>query len=247
MIRKFQKIIAKIHTDLQSKKLLLELPKEKQKLIKKIRREKLTYLSVTKLISIGQICNNIKNKKINGAFIEAGCALGGSTILISKNKPLNSAFYVYDVFGMIPPPTEEDTIDVHQRYETIVSGKSKGVSGDTYYGYQENLYDKVLSNLKKFHIDIKTDSVILIKGLIQDTMQINEPIAFAHIDVDWYSPVKTCLERIAPNLVNGGSIVLDDYNDWGGCKKAVDEFMKLNAEYFDFNNTKESVILTKIK
>ena len=56
-------------------------------------------------------------------------------------------------------------------------------------------------------------------------MTIDAPVAFAHIDVDWYEPVKVSLERIFPYLSAGGCIVLDDYHDWGGCKKATDEFL----------------------
>jgi asparagine synthase (glutamine-hydrolysing) len=34
----------------------------------------------------------------------------------------------------------------------------------------------------------------------------------------------TCLTRIAPLLVPGGRIVLDDYYKWSGCRTAVDEY-----------------------
>ena len=34
----------------------------------------------------------------------------------------------------------------------------------------------------------------------------------------------TCLERIAPLVVPGGRIVLDDYDHWSGCRRAVDEY-----------------------
>jgi asparagine synthase (glutamine-hydrolysing) len=52
-----------------------------------------------------------------------------------------------------------------------------------------------------------------------------DTIAFAHIDCDWYEPVRLCLERIYPILSIQGYLVLDDYYDYGGCKKAVDEFL----------------------
>jgi hypothetical protein len=60
---------------------------------------------------------------------------------------------IYDVFGMIPPPTDQDTEDVHERYKTISEGKSTGIGGDKYYGYEENLYEIVLSNFRDFGID----------------------------------------------------------------------------------------------
>ena len=74
----------------------------------------------------------------------------------------------------------------------------------------------------------------LIKGLVQDTMRIDQPVAFAHVDVDWYEPVLTCLQRVFPKLVEGGSIILDDYHDWGGCRKATDEYI---ASWFRYEPT----------
>ena len=43
-----------------------------------------------------------------GIFVEAGCALGGSTIVIAHAKEQERPLRVYDVFDMIPPPTAED-------------------------------------------------------------------------------------------------------------------------------------------
>jgi asparagine synthase (glutamine-hydrolysing) len=191
-----------------------------REMINRIRDKKLTYLSVRKLASIVQSCRGIEATHLPGVFLEAGCALGGSSILIASLKNDERPLYVYDVFGMIPSPTEEDTQDVHERYQIIVEGKSKGIGGDKYYGYEENLFKIVQSNLTSFNIDCDKQSVTLVKGLVQDTMNINQPVAFAHVDVDWYEPVMTCLERIFLNLVTGGSIILDDYHDWGGVPKS---------------------------
>ncbi len=201
------------------------LTKKEVYLIKRIKRKHLTYLTDKRLAHIANSCKQIENQGIEGMFIEAGCALGGSAILISSVKDIKRPFSVYDVFGMIPPPTEEDPQEVHNRYQTISAGKSGGIGGDKYYGYEEDLYNKVYSNFRSFGIEPETNNIKLIKGLLQQTMIIDSPVAFAHIDVDWYEPVKISLERIFPYLSLGGSIVLDDYHDWGGCKKATDEFL----------------------
>jgi asparagine synthase (glutamine-hydrolysing) len=55
-------------------------------------------------------------------------------------------------------------------------------------------------------------------------LHVSEPVALAHIDGDWYRSVMTCLRRIEPNLVPGGTLVIDDYRAWSGCKRAVDEY-----------------------
>lgn len=214
-------------------------------LITRIKNKNLTYLSEKKLASIADVCRDIEARQLSGSFIEAGCALGGSTILIASLKSKSRMLNVYDVFGLIPSPTEDDTSDVHARYKTIVEGKSKGIGGDRYYGYEENLVDKVTNNLSDFGIDIAVQNVSLIKGLLQDTMHIDGDVAFAHIDVDWYDPVKTSLERIFPKLVVGGSIIFDDYYDWGGCRKAVDEYLRAIVGKVEIDGSAGSLKLTR--
>ena len=53
---------------------------------------------------------------------------------------------IYDVFGMIPRPSEKDGYDVHERYQIILKGDSQGIDGDTYYGYLPDIYNRVIHN-----------------------------------------------------------------------------------------------------
>jgi asparagine synthase (glutamine-hydrolysing) len=164
-----------------------------------------------------------KTDKLDGILIEAGCALGGSSIVIAKAKSANKKFYIFDVFGMIPPPSVNDDQDVIDRYEIIKTGKSSGIDNDLYYGYRNDLLNEVKNNFTNCGIKID-QNINFIKGLYQDTLLIKEPVCFAHIDCDWYESVMICLKQIIPNLVVGGRVIIDDYNDWSGCKKAIDEF-----------------------
>jgi asparagine synthase (glutamine-hydrolysing) len=72
-----------------------------------------------------------------------------------------------------------------------------------------------------------------VKGLFEDTWPSHAPkqIAFAHLDCDWYDPVKYCLDAVAERLSPGGRIVLDDYNAWGGCRTATDEFISVRSDF----------------
>ncbi|WP_445372685.1 TylF/MycF/NovP-related O-methyltransferase [Methylomonas sp. HW2-6] len=247
MIQPIKGFIKKIARSIGREKPLTGLTPEDSELIADIRSRKLTYLSERKLASLLNTCRAIEEANLPGIFIEAGCALGGSAVLIATTKNTVRPFFIYDVFGMIPPPTKEDTQDVHDRYRTIVEGKSTGIDGDKYYGYQDNLYDTVKSNLGAFGINREEQSVSLIKGLVQDTMKIDQPVAFAHIDVDWYEPVMTCIRRVFPNLVLGGSIILDDYHDWGGCRKAVDEYLREVTGQFVLDDSARSLKVTRVR
>jgi Macrocin-O-methyltransferase (TylF) len=166
----------------------------------------------------------IERRRIPGMFIECGSALGGSAIVIASAKRRGRNLKVFDTFGMIPAPTNKDDMDVHARYETIKSGKALGIGGDTYYGYHPDLLREVSQNFAKHCYPIADNNITLVKGLYQDTLNILEPVAFAHIDCDWYESVLTCLKEIVPRLSEGSVMIIDDYYAWSGCQSAVDEF-----------------------
>lgn len=153
-----------------------------KKQIRKIKEKNLTYLTDKKLASIAETCTEIESRKIPGIFIEAGCALGGSSILIGSVKNQERILNIYDVFGMIPPPSDNDTEDVHERFEIISQGRSAGIGNNKYYGYENDLLNIVKNNFREFDIDPEKNNISFIKGLLQDTMHFNQPIAFAHID-----------------------------------------------------------------
>lgn len=217
-------------------------------LCKQVINAHLTYLDEHALLDLYETVKNLETKKVKGGILEMGCALGGSAIVISKAKSNDRYFGIYDVFGLIPPPSKKDAEDIQQRYKEIVSGKSKGIKGDTYYGYQKNLKRQVVTNLKKFNITTKKNNIHLVQGLYGETLRFSEDtiIAFAHIDCDWYESVRVCLERIVPKLSIGGVVVIDDYDTWSGCKKAVDEYFINKRNCFKFEQ-KSRLHITKCR
>lgn len=114
--------------------------------IEAVRRDSLTYVSEAALCDLRDQVKRLERRRAPGVLIEAGCALGGSAILMAATKSLSRPLYVYDVFGMIPAPSTKDGEDVHARYEVIRSGMSAGIGGATYYGYEADLEAKVADN-----------------------------------------------------------------------------------------------------
>jgi asparagine synthase (glutamine-hydrolysing) len=188
-----------------------------------VREEHLTYLDPAKLELLERCIGDVR--RVRGDFLEMGVALGGSAIVIAGLMDRRRHFHGYDVFGMIPPPGEQDPPAVHERYRTIAEGRSEGIDGETYYGYLDDLYDRVVAAFARHGMAVDGKRIALHRGLFADTLHPTEPVAFAHVDCDWYEPVKICIERVWPQLSPGGLMVFDDYNDWGGCTKAVDEFI----------------------
>lgn len=194
-----------------------------------VHSKRLTYLSPRALWDLALAVREAESKGVAGLVVEAGCALGGSSVVLARSKATARRLLVFDVFGQIPPPSERDGADVWKRYEVIEAGKSTGIAGDPYYGYEEDLLGRVRSTFAEFGLPVESNRVELIQGLYSETLRIEEPVAVAHIDCDWYQSVLDCLRAIEPHLAVSGRLVIDDYDKWSGCREAVDEYFRTSA------------------
>jgi asparagine synthase (glutamine-hydrolysing) len=205
-------------------------------LIAEVTRKSLTYLEPEALGDLYSAARKTEQANLDGIFVEAGCALGGSAIVLASAKSESRPFFIYDVFGMIPPPSERDGSDVRTRYKTILQGKAKGLGGHKYYGYESDLIEKVKNNFIDCGLDPAANNITFVEGLFQDTLMIATGVALAHIDGDWYDSVMTCLDRIIPQLVSGGTVIVDDYYHWSGCRRAVDDYFASRKQDFRFTD-----------
>lgn len=203
-----------------------------QPIVRAVVRDKLTYLSPAKLKRLESAI--ARTKDVKGDLLEFGVALGGSGIILAHDTKAGREFHGFDVFGMIPPPTSnKDDSKSKERYAAIKAGQSEGIGGEEYYGYRTDLISDVKAAFSRHGVPVDGARVHLHQGLFEDTWDNAEvqAIAFAHIDCDWYDPVRFCLEACAAKLSVGGLLLIDDYNDYGGCRTAVDEFLAKRPEY----------------
>jgi hypothetical protein len=202
--------------------------------ILKVRKAKLSFLSRLALVDLSLAVSYTEANEIPGCLIEAGSALGGSAIVMAKAKRPKRPLFLYDTFDQIPAPSDKDGEDGQSRYQQIVSGEAAGIRGGTYYGYLTDLESQVRRNLTGFGFPLEPHHIQLVKGLFQETLFPDGPVAMAHIDCDWYESVKICLERIVPDLSMGGVLAIDDYEHWSGCRRAVDEYFDGKRDQYRF-------------
>jgi hypothetical protein len=131
-----------------------DLPPGVERTIARARAEHLTFLKPEHLRSLAAAVLDIERRRLPGLIVEAGTARGGSAIVMAAAKAPERPMKVYDVFGMIPPPSEHDGPDVHERYATIATGAAKGIGGDTYYGYRDDLFDEVTESFRRLGVAI---------------------------------------------------------------------------------------------
>lgn len=200
---------------------------------RRVRADHLTYLTKQKLHNLETCARAVIANNVPGDFVETGVALGGSAIALASLMPSDRRFQGYDVFSMIPEPTSEhDDLLSRTRYEVIKSGQSQGLGGNEYYGYMDDLYTSVVQQFARYNVPVDGERIALHRGLFEDTLRFaaDDRVALAHIDCDWYDPVRLCLQRMYPALSSGGFIVLDDYFDYAGCRAATDEFLRDHSD-----------------
>src|SRR5689334_12575804 len=184
-----------------------------------------------KLEVVHEAAKRVEAAGIPGIFLEAGVAMGGSAIVIAKTKKRERELRLYDVFEMLPPPTENDDPKSHEVYKSFVAGTVTGPVDRNYVSHASDLLAFTRENMRRTGVDPDVENVKFVKGLYEDTLRIAEPVAFAHVDCDWYDSVKVCLERIVEHVSPGGIILFDDYNSFQGCRKAVDEWLPRDPRF----------------
>jgi hypothetical protein len=159
-----------------------------------------------------------KSLSVSGSIVECGVFKGASFSRFAMFRKIHNIEYKYligfDSFMLFPETSYAD--DQELRREFIEIDGLEGVSVDQLRGILDN---------KKC-----SKNVELIKGNICKTVpsyvknQPNMKISFINLDVDVYEPSKVVLEYLYPMLSSGGVILLDNYNEFPGETKAVNDY-----------------------
>lgn len=185
-----------------------------------------TMVSYKALSATYELAQKIEDKKLQGAFVECGVWKGGAAgILASVAQRAHSSRQIWlcDSFEGLPEPRAEDGA----RAKEYAGGKSSGTlsSINQCVGPLEDVRTLFFSKLK-----LPGGAIHIEQGWFQDTLPKAKekigPIALLRMDADWYESTKIILECLFDNVVSGGWVIIDDYNCWEGCKKAVDEFLR---------------------
>jgi O-methyltransferase len=205
--------------------------------VDRVLAERLSFASEGPLLELAESVLEVERARLPGGLVEAGCALGGSALVIAAAKSSSRPLYLYDVFGMIPLPRLRDGLRAW--YFTLLNrlGLRRGHGGDPYYGYVENLLGRILTTFKAFGLDPERELVIPIKGPYRATLRDPVPfsVALGHIDCDWYESVRCCLRALEPQLISGGRLIFDDYYSFVGCRDAVDDYFSgAGRQRYDF-------------
>jgi len=197
-----------------------EIDHENKKLIEFINGYSLTPL-VRRWALIKSI-HYINKNMINGDIVECGIWRGGNLFLAKKiqdtyYKNIKRKLYGYDTFEGMPEPSIYDGLKVIKVYQDFKSRNEPWTKASL---------EDVINSTKKLFSSLNDFNFV--KGKVENTLnnQNNLPknIALLRLDTDFYESTKIELEILYPLLADKGVLIIDDYGDFPGCRKAVDEY-----------------------
>jgi len=166
-------------------------------------------LSPSRLLNLYHLLSQTIAWGVPGDIVEVGCCTGFSARFIRMVMDCfnyQRPFHVYDSFEGLRGWTPEDD----------------GIA--IFPGMFVTSQQTLLDNFQELGLT----PPIIHQGWVEETLpqELPDKIAFAHIDVDLYQPIKHSLNAVYPRASHNAVILVDDYGhpDWPGAMKAVDDF-----------------------
>jgi O-methyltransferase len=175
-----------------------------------------TMVTNKNLFILYNLVRRVNRLGIPGDIVECGVWNGGSAAIMglgslemSKNGR-GRKIWLFDSFRGVPPATEKDGPVERRSY---------------FEGWNRGDVDRVKQVFTKLGVPL--EDVNIVPGWFNETLDTAgvKQIAILHIDADWYDSVKLVLDTFYDKVVPGGFVILNDYNTWEGCNRALDDFM----------------------
>ncbi|HEX8521924.1 MAG TPA: TylF/MycF/NovP-related O-methyltransferase [Tepidisphaeraceae bacterium] len=173
-----------------------------------------TMIGRPRIDNIHQLLNRVVSEGVAGDLIETGVWRGGATIFmrgfLAAHDIGERNVWVADSFAGLPDPTlpEDQGIDFSADVHPILAISKEEVA-DLFARY-----------------DLLDDRVKFLEGWFKDTLPAApiEKLALMRLDGDLYESTRDALVNLYDRLSPGGFVIIDDYGDFEGCRRAVDEF-----------------------
>jgi O-methyltransferase len=179
-----------------------------------------TMTSAERMYALWQAIGYIATREIPGAFVECGVWRGGSSMLAAlrlQELADERALYLFDTFVGMTEPGEADTPEEHSRWRAL----QRDDRNEWCYASRAEVELNMLST------GIAAERLQLVEGPVEDTLPDHAPerIAVLRLDTDFYESTRHELEHLYPRLSTGGVLIVDDYTEHRGARRAVDEYL----------------------
>jgi O-methyltransferase len=183
------------------------------------------------LLSLAGQVRYCEENHLPGVYVETGCHRGGASALMGRaclhygGKP--RPIYVFDSFEGLPQPDAAKDVDewIPDQWKIPVElHQGKMVATGSLAGASEEDVRTVFTLM-----GYPLDHLHIHKGWFCDTLPVvvptMEPIAILRLDGDLYASTWDALTHLYPKVIEGGFVVIDDYNVTGA-RNAVTDYLK---------------------
>jgi O-methyltransferase len=156
-------------------------------------------------------------RNIRGCVVECGVWRGGMSAGMAEVLGADRQYFLFDSFEGLPPARED--LD-----GAAAVAWQNDTASPTYYDNCTAAEEEAATAMKLS----SAASFSLVKGWFNDTVPAFEPpceIAVLRLDGDWYDSTRVCLENLVPFVADQGLVIIDDYYEWDGCARAVNEYL----------------------
>lgn len=199
----------------------------------------LTMIGLNRLDNLEFCARDVLENSVPGDFVETGVWRGGASILmralLKEYKVSDRFVWLADSFEGVPKPNELEFPED---------------AGNSLYKFPilSCSLDEVKENFASY--DLLDNQVKFLQGWFSETLPNNEieNISVLRLDGDLYESTHYALEHLYPKLSVGGYLIVDDYNAFPFCKKAVDDYRdKFQVSEQIIEIDKEAIYWRKIK
>lgn len=152
----------------------------------------------------------------DGAFVECGSYRGGSASVLALGHT-DRHLWLFDSSEGFPDPQSID----------VTHGGRQAARGQLCASYDDT------RSFMTRHTALPDSTLHIVAGCFEYTLPRYKvdigPIALLHIICDLYDSIRICFEQLFSLVVPRGIVIVDDYGDWDGCRRACDEYVAEHA------------------
>lgn len=187
-----------------------------------------TVTTPTRVSALCQAVRYIVGNGIDGALVECGVWRGGSMMAVARTLLALGAtereLFLFDTFAGMTPPTSVDCRRGDGVSATELLTRAKRTDADNIWCIASK--DDVWRNMRS--TGYPSSRIHLIAGPVEVTIPDSAPqlLSLARLDTDWYTSTLHELSHLYPRIAQHGVLIVDDYGEWEGAKRATDEYFE---------------------
>jgi O-methyltransferase len=191
-----------------------------------------TMTTFERLASLWEQVRYLDRYGIGGDLVECGVWKGGSVGLMALAHlaagPPRRTLQLFDSFAGLPEPRAE----MDGRGAVRYAGERGGGKLESIDQCVGPLADnrRLLEEAIGYPRELLRYHVGWFEQTVPAAVAEMGPIALLRLDGDWYESTRIPLAHLYAKVVHGGIVVIDDYGQWEGSRRAVDEFLATLGE-----------------